>query len=534
VLTLYFTLSVCLMIFIPVFLASLLRRGFKVPWILFAFGTLTFIASQVVHLPLNDLLTSLHVLPKQGISDASITLLQSSLVLGLTAGLCEETARAVGYIFLKKARRLEDGLMLGLGHGGIESMIFGGVLTAAASSLVPMLHMDLSTLNLNAQQLAVLKPQLQAMAEQPFLAAFSSLIERLLAMGIHVTLSIMVLQAFRTRNFLYYILAILYHMGIDAVSVYASTVLTDRGWIFLMLAGMLLPGVIWLVWLWRRENRRAHVARPARDGNAPRGVELGIFAAALRKEILQQWRTRRFLVVLAVFVFFGLTSPMAAKFTPEVLKTIAGAEQFAGLIPIPTIYDALGQYIKNITQFGFILAILLGMNAVAGEKESGTAAMILSKPMPRWAFILSKYAAQALMYAAAFLAAGLGAYYYTLLLFGPFDALRFGAINLLLLVWLLTFVAAALLGSVIGSSIAAAAGFGLGISVAFLLAGSIPQYGQLTQAGLMSWAALLGSAPEKIPAGALSSSNAGALAGALALIVMCLVWSLALFERQEI
>jgi hypothetical protein len=99
---------------------------------------------------------------------------------------------------------------------------------------------------------------------------------------------------------------------------------------------------------------------------------------------------------------------------------------------------------------------------------------------------------------------------------------------LLLLLWLLTFVGAALLGSVIGSTIASAAGVGLGLSIAILLAGSIPQYGMLLPQGLMVWASMLGGS------GGPPAANAGALAGGLVLIVLCLLWSVALFERQEI
>jgi ABC-2 type transport system permease protein len=518
-----FTLSVLLMILIPVALAVLLRRRFQVPWILFAIGTLTFIGSQVVHLPLNSLLTSLHILPNQRINDPSISLLQSSLVLGFTAGLCEETARAAGYMLLKKFHNLEDGIMLGLGHGGIESMIFGGVLMAATvSSLAGMIGTDLSALKLNPAQFTLLNQQIQALTSSPLLAAAGPLFERLLAMLLHLILSIMVLQAFRRRNFLYYAAAIGYHMLVDSSAVYIASTYPDRNLSYLALVLMLLPGLIWLILLWRKE------ARPAAVYAHPAGAELAIFAAALRKEIVQQWRTKRFLVVMSVFILFGLTSPMVAKYTPEVLKNVSGAEQFANLIPTPTAVDAMNQYIKNITQFGFILAVLLGMNAVAGEKESGTAAMILSKPMPRWAFVLSKFSAQGLVYVSAFLVAGLGAYYYTVILFGSLDAARFTGINLLLLLWLLTFVGAALLGSVIGSSIAAAAGIGLAISVAILLAGSIPQYGALMPSGLMGWASMLGANSDK------AAANAGALAGGVVLIVLCLIWSVALFERQEI
>jgi len=143
------------------------------------------------------------------------------------------------------------------------------------------------------------------------------------------------------------------------------------------------------------------------------------------------------MIIVVVFVLFGLMSPLLAKFTPELLKSIEGAEQIADLIPEPSTADAMAQYIKNITQFGFILAIVIGMSAVAGEKERGTAAIILSKPLPRWAFLMSKFVAQTAVFAVAFLMAGLGAYYYTTLLFEPIPFLPYMAGNGLLFVWLI-------------------------------------------------------------------------------------------------
>ena len=402
-------------------------------------------------------------------------------------------------------------------------MIFGGVLTAATlTSLLPLSSVDLETLKLSADQLAALQMQLEALRVTPLLAAASPLIERLLAMIIHIVFSMMVLQAFRRRNAGYYGLAVGYHALIDAAAVYASAVVNNHFLVLLLFVFLGAPGVFWLFLLGRKE------ILPKRLASRALGLEWQVFLAAFSKELLLQWRTRRVLVVMAVFVLFGLTSPLTAKYTPEIIKSVAGAEQFASLIPTPSVADAMAQYIKNITQFGFMLAVLLGMNAVAGEKESGTAAIILSKPMPRWAFLLSKFGAQALVYLAAFAVAGLGAFYYTLILFGPFDALRFLAINLLLFLWLLTFVAAALLGSVIGVSVASAAGVGLVISVAFMLAGTIPQYGALMPGGLMTWASLLGASAETAPA------NGGALAGSLVLITLCLLWAAALFEQQEI
>ena len=69
-------------------------------------------------------------------------------------GPLEELLRTGGYAALRRWRpgwlRLQDAVMLGLGHGGIEAMLFGGVLTAATvSALLPRRGVDLTTLGLN-------------------------------------------------------------------------------------------------------------------------------------------------------------------------------------------------------------------------------------------------------------------------------------------------------------------------------------------------------------------------------------------------
>ena len=131
------------MLLLPIIFAVLLRRSYRVYWILFVVGTLTFLGSQVVHLPLNSWLSSIGILPQSPQMDGA-PLWRTALILGLSAGLCEELARALGYAVVKWARRFEDGIMLGLGHAGIEAMIFGGVLTAATiSSLLSQQGVDL-------------------------------------------------------------------------------------------------------------------------------------------------------------------------------------------------------------------------------------------------------------------------------------------------------------------------------------------------------------------------------------------------------
>ncbi|MCI0397840.1 MAG: YhfC family glutamic-type intramembrane protease [Chloroflexi bacterium] len=512
----FYTLIVLFLIFLPPALAVGLRRRYRVPWLLFCVGVLTFVGAQLVHIPLNALLGRLGVLP-EGLSDGG-RLVQAALVLGLTAGLTEELARAVGYWLLRSARRSEDGIMLGLGHGGIEAMVLGGVLVAAqVSSLASLRGTDLQTLELPAGQLVLLQQQMELLFSSPWLA-LAPVLERLLALALQVSLSLIVLQAFTRRNWLYLVAAILYHAAVDAIAVYAAQRLDNVWLVEGLLAVIILPAVLWA---WRQRPR------PAAGPGPSIAAEMGLFLTAVRKELQQQWRTRRVLVVGAVFALFGLLAPLTIRYLPEILGSLEGAEQFAGLIPEPTIGDALAEYIDNLTQFGFLLAILLGMGVVAGEKERGTAAMVLSKPLPRWAFILSKFVAQVALFALAFLVAAVGCYYYTLFLFHAPDLGAFVSLNLLMLAWLLVFVALAVLGSTLAKSTGVAGGLAAAGTVLVLLAGSVPRLGGLMPGMLVGWARQLALGGEVTP-------QAGALALSLVLVVLALLVAIAAFEKQEV
>jgi ABC-2 type transport system permease protein len=217
------------------------------------------------------------------------------------------------------------------------------------------------------------------------------------------------------------------------------------------------------------------------------------------------------------------------------------AAAFADLIPTPTAGDAMLQYHKNLTQFAFLLAVILGMGSVAGEKERGSAGLILSKPLPRWAYLASKFTAQSSLFLCGFIVGALGGYTYTVVLFGAIDAGNFIAMNLVLMVWILPFIALTLVGSVLSNSTTMAGGISLGLVLVLFLIGSIPQISTLMPTALSQWAAQLGILAAGTPASAPGSapnvdavySNFGALASALGVVIVCLIVSYGIFERQE-
>ena len=76
----------------------------------------------------------------------------------------------------------------------------------------------------------------------------------------------------------------------------------------------------------------------------------------LRKELLEQWRTLRLPIVAVVFGLIGLSSPLLARFTPEIVKAVAG-DQFQLNLPPPTVADSVDQLAKNLDQFGALIAL---------------------------------------------------------------------------------------------------------------------------------------------------------------------------------
>ncbi len=522
--TVLYAITVSLMIVVPLLLAIALRRRFRAPWLLWTAGALSFFLSQVYHLPLNNLLGDLGLIGP--IAPDAPGLLPTAVVLGLSAGLCEGLMRLVAFWWLNR-RGLVDrwpaAVMVGLGHGGLEAMILGAVTALSVGGLLALRGTDLAALNLPAEQLAALQKQLAALAGSPLLALLP-FVERLAALALHVAVSLLVWLAFRRRNALYAVAGILYHAALDGTIVYAGQFIQNPWLVEGLVLLLAVPGLLLILWSYRRLG-----AAEVRHEPPLWRAEWAAYLTLVRKELLEQWRTRKAIVIFVVFLLFGLVSPLMARFVTEIIKSVPGAEQFAGLIPEPKAADAVGQYIENVTQFGFILTLLLAMGLIAGEKDRGTAAMTLSKPVPRWAFVLSKFDALALVFLPAVLLAGLGAGYYTNLLFDPGLALGpFLLGNVLLWLWLMAIAAAVLLGSALGRTTLIGAGLGLLFCIVLLVGGAFPQAAGLLPGGLVSWAAQLGvpDAPQVF--------SAGALAGTVVVILFCLITAIGAVERQEV
>jgi ABC-2 type transport system permease protein len=166
-------------------------------------------------------------------------------------------------------------------------------------------------------------------------------------------------------------------------------------------------------------------------------MKTNIFLVLINKELIEQWRSGRLIILLAVFLFFGIASPLAAKFLPSILPSIIKGQNITIQIPEGTWKDAAGQFVKNISQIGVFIIILLSMGAIAKEKETGTASFLLVKPVSRNLFILSKFSSHFIVLLISMLVGYSSAALYTNIFFGSFPMLLFAETALILLLYLI-------------------------------------------------------------------------------------------------
>lgn len=233
-------------------LAVVVRRRVGGRWSTLGWGGLAFAGAQVVRLPVLALAPTFVPFPEAVIVLAVVT-----------SGLAEEPARWLVLRFLaRRDRAWRDGVLFGVGHGGIEALLVVGVsfvgtlvLLVASDAILAEVEPDL------AGAATAIRAQLDAARAAPF-TPLLGLWERALAITFHIAASLLVLRSVRDRRPQLLLAAIALHIGfngVGAVAVYAglAPVLVE------VLLSVLAIGLVALI---ARERRREQDAPSPLDG----------------------------------------------------------------------------------------------------------------------------------------------------------------------------------------------------------------------------------------------------------------------------
>ncbi len=246
--------------------------------------------------------------------------------------------------------------------------------------------------------------------------------------------------------------------------------------------------------------------------------------ALLKKEIKEQVRTHRLLIVAGIFLFFGLTTPLTLKFLPQIMQMTGPSVP----IQMPTMHalDSLLEYTSTIGQLGVLITALIAMGSVANEMRRGTAAIVLSKQVTRAAFVTSKLIAMSLTFLVSLVIASLFCYGYSVWLLGSANALAFIGQNLLLGLFLIFCLAVTTLFSCCYKNPLAALGMGFVVIVVLALFSTLPYIGGYFPGSLLTWGNNL--------INGTGASYWGALGVTIVLIALCLYLAQWTLKRKEL
>ena len=242
--------SLCISIALPVVLLFVVHKKTKARMAMAVIGAATFFLFAMV---LEQILHAVVL----GVGGERITgnIWIYGLYGGLAAGLFEEVGRFVAMRFaMKKQLNLPNALMYGVGHGGIEAILIVGL--ASVSNLVTSIMINAGTLeaSLGALDQATKEAtltQLSALWTTPSYQFFLSGIERIVAVTLHIALSVLVFQAVKLGKKRYWFLAFAIHVGVDFATVIAANYL-NLVLVEVMLAVLVAGVVVLTVSLCRR------------------------------------------------------------------------------------------------------------------------------------------------------------------------------------------------------------------------------------------------------------------------------------------
>lgn len=186
----------------------------------------------------------------------------------------------------------------------------------------------------------------------------------------------------------------------------------------------------------------------------------------IRKEILEQWRTRKILILCIIFLFVAISSPVIAKLTPELLKNISVPGLTINL-PEATYKDSVDQFIKNISQIVLFVLVFVIAGVVSDEKSKKTLEIILTKPLSRVKFILSKFISSLLIISIIYIISCTVFYAYTMTTFSAFNIGSFALVSGMALLYILMIVSITILASTIVKNPIVAGGIGFANYIVF-------------------------------------------------------------------
>jgi len=136
-----------------------------------------------------------------------------------------------------------------------------------------------------------------------------------------------------------------------------------------------------------------------------------------RLEWLRLVRTHRLLAIVGLYVFFGLTGPLTARYLSALLGRL-GTDGVRIEFPDPVPADGIAQFVGNTSQIGLLVVVLVAASALAFDARREMAVFLRTRVRAVRDIVIPAYLVNAGGAAAALVAGSLAAWYETTVLLG--------------------------------------------------------------------------------------------------------------------
>lgn len=178
----------------------------------------------------------------------------------LAAGVFEETARLIGLSLLSRREAAPAiGFAYGVGHGGVEAVIIGGL--GAVNNIATMVMVnsgqtDTLLNGVSGDTLAIVTAELEQLAQIPSPLFLAGGLERMVTLTFHIALSMLVWMAVARRIPRWgFGVAVLLHAGMDVfASLYQLGIITNI-WLTEAALAVLVPIVCIGIWRVYQQTR---------------------------------------------------------------------------------------------------------------------------------------------------------------------------------------------------------------------------------------------------------------------------------------
>lgn len=166
-----------------------------------------------------------------------------------------------------------------------------------------------------------------------------------------------------------------------------------------------------------------------------------------RLEWLRLVRTKRWIALLGVYLFFGLAGPFGARYLEQIVSFAGG--DIAAEFPEPVPADGLAQYVSNAAQIGTLVAVIIAAGSLAFDAVPEMGVFLRTRVTSVRTILVPRFVVISAALISSFLVGTAAAWYETWVLIGTPDTAgvlagaAYGAVFLCFVVALVAAVASA-------------------------------------------------------------------------------------------